>query len=656
MDFGGSSCQGAESMGKGYCKQALRFLLVIALISGTVSYAAGPKSSGATKSGKKTEAAVLDRGGEKWVARTLHQLSMEEKIGQMLMIWAPIRFMNVESPDYLPLRDAIRKYHIGGFGLTAMNEGPFLLKNQPLEAAALTNQLQHESPYPLIIAGDFERGLSMRIDGTTVFPHAMTFGAAGDKDLAYEFGKITAREARSIGIHWNWFPVADVNSNPENPIINTRSFSEDPVKVSELVDAYISGAHSGGMLTTVKHFPGHGDTNTDTHLTLATIGGDRQRLDSVELVPFKSAIKAGVDAVMVAHLTVPAIEPDPKRPASISTAVVTGLLKKQLGFRGLVVTDGMAMGALTQFFTGTNAEISAKSAVEAVKAGDDMVIVPLDIEGSYNGLLDAVRKGEITEARIDESVIKILRMKASLGLHRSRYVDLASVTKEIAKPENVALAQSVADRGVTLVRDNHEILPLKSATAPSRILTTSQGHPDESDVSTALVVFSDDVRSTEGGRMFVKQFRSRLPNVKVFSVDERSSKEQKSEIVAAVEKATRVVILAEAFPSGGRTVRSKGKEIGSAGLDEESSDLLAKIVSTGKSKTAVIAFGNPYIVSAIPEVQTYLCTFSNTATSAISAIRVLFGEIAVQGHMPVTIPGIVERGFGLPTQNAVTIV
>ncbi|HVJ05375.1 MAG TPA: glycoside hydrolase family 3 protein [Candidatus Saccharimonadales bacterium] len=600
---------------------------------------------------------MLDRGGGKWVTRTLRQLSTEEKIGQMLMIWAPIRFMNVESPDYLSLRDAIRKYHIGGFGLTAMNEGPFLLKNQPLEAAALTNQLQHESPYPLIIAGDFERGLSMRIDGTTVFPHAMTFGAAGDRDSAYQFGKITAREARSIGVHWNWFPVADVNSNPENPIINTRSFSEDPEKVSELVSAYIAGAHSGGMLTTVKHFPGHGDTNTDTHLTLARVGGDRQRLNRVELVPFKSAIEAGVDAVMVAHLTVPAIEPDVKRPASISAAVVTGLLKEELGFRGLVVTDGMAMGALTQFFTGTDSEISAKSAVEAVKAGDDMVIVPLDIEGAYNGLLDAVRNGEISQARIDESVTKILRMKASLGLNRKRYVDLSAVTREIARPENVALAQGIADRGVTLIRDNHEILPIKSTTAPLKTSASFQSHPDETDASTVLVVFSDDTRSTEGGRMFVKQFRSRMPNVKVFSVDEKSSNTQKSELISRVENATRVVVVAEAFPSGGRTVRKNGKEIGSAGLDEESGSLLAKIVSIGKSKTAVVAFGNPYIVTAIPEVQTYLCTFSNTTASAISAVRALFGEIAVQGRMPVAIPGIVERGFGVQnTAKAATTV
>src|SRR5690349_19839243 len=173
----------------------------------------------------------LDRRGEKWAAKTLRKLSLEEKIGQMLMVWVPIRFMNVNGPDYLKLRDTIERYHIGGFGITAMNDGPFLLRNQPLEAAALTNQLQQDSKYPLIFAADFERGLSMRIDGTTIFPHAMAFGAAGDKDLAFQFGKVVAKESRAIGVHWNWFPVADVNSNPANPIINTRSFGEDPKEV-----------------------------------------------------------------------------------------------------------------------------------------------------------------------------------------------------------------------------------------------------------------------------------------------------------------------------------------------------------------------------------------------------------------------------------------
>ncbi len=292
----------------------------------------------------------LDRKGEHWAAATLRKMSLEEKIGQMIMPWARIEFMNVNNPEYLQLREEMRKYHVGGFGVTVFTEGSSLIKSEPFEAAALTNGLQKDSKYPLLLAADFERGLSMRMNGTTGFPAAMAFGAAGDKDLARQFGRITAEESRAIGIQWNWFPVADVNSNPANPIINTRSFGEDPALVGGMVAAYIEGARGAGLLTTVKHFPGHGDTDTDTHLTLARVNASVDRLNSVELVPFRAAIAANVDSVMLAHTTVPSVEPDPNHPASISSNVVTGLLKDQLGFKGLVVTDALDMGGLMRVF------------------------------------------------------------------------------------------------------------------------------------------------------------------------------------------------------------------------------------------------------------------------------------------------------------------
>src|ERR1035441_5697805 len=294
---------------------------------------------------------------------------------------------------------------LGGFGVTIAGEGGVLLKSQPLEAAMLTNELQKDSKYPLFFAADFERGLSMRLSGATDFPAAMAFGAAGDKELAREFGRISARESRAIGVQWNWFPVADVNSNPANPIINTRSFGSDPAQVGEMVASYIDGARGAGLLTTTKHFPGHGDTDTDSHLGLARTTASVERLDSIELVPFRAAIAAGVDSVMIGHISVPAIEPDPNRPASISSLVVTDLLKKQLGFHGLVVTDALDMGALTRVFSGSDAEISGAEAVEAIRAGNDMVLIPGDLGGAYNGLLDAVKQGKLTQKRIDQSVL-----------------------------------------------------------------------------------------------------------------------------------------------------------------------------------------------------------------------------------------------------------
>src|SRR5580765_5789957 len=225
----------------------------------------------------------LDHDGDKWAQKTLHKLSLEEKVGQLFMIWVRAEFLNVNSPEYLQLRDSINKYHVGSFAMTVRAEGPFLYRNQPYEAAVLLNRLQQDSKLPLLIAADFERGVSMRLYGATVFPHAMAFGAAGKLDYAEAFGRITAQESRAIGVHWNFFPVADVNSNPVNPVINTRSFGEDPQAVGQMVAAYIKGAHEGGMLAPAKHFPGHGDTATDSHLGVARVNGDMAHLQSIEL-------------------------------------------------------------------------------------------------------------------------------------------------------------------------------------------------------------------------------------------------------------------------------------------------------------------------------------------------------------------------------------
>src|ERR1700726_533441 len=243
---------------------------------------------------------------DKWAEKTLHKLTVEEKIGQVFMIWCRASFLNVENPEYLQLLDSMQKYHVGSFAMTVHVDGPYLLRSEPYEAAELLNRLQKESKLPLLFAADFERGVSMRLMGTTVFPHAMAFGGDGKVEDAEAFGRISAEEARAIGIHWNFFPDADVNSNPANPIINTRSFGEDPKQVGDLVAAYIKGAHEGGMLVTVKHFPGHGDTATDSHLGVASVNVDRAHLESIELPPFRQAIAAGVDSVRVAHVTIPA--------------------------------------------------------------------------------------------------------------------------------------------------------------------------------------------------------------------------------------------------------------------------------------------------------------------------------------------------------------
>jgi beta-N-acetylhexosaminidase len=584
----------------------------------------------------------LTRDGERWAEKMLHKLTLEEKVGQVFMIWCRASFLNVENPEYLQWREEMQKYHVGSFAMTVHVDGPYLLRSEPYEAAEILNRLQSDSKLPLLFAADFERGVSMRLLGTTVFPHAMAFGGDGKVEDAETFGSITALEARAIGIHWNFFPDADVNSNPANPIINTRSFGEDPKQVGDLVAAYIKGAHEGGMLTTVKHFPGHGDTATDSHLGVASVNVDRAHLDSIELPPFRQAIAAGVDSVMVAHVTVPALDSDPNHVATISPAIVSDLLEKQLGFKGIIVTDALDMAALTQLF----ANNMGRAAVEAFKAGNDLLLIPADFPASYNAMLQAVQSGEISRERLDHSVLKILKTKASLGLQDARLVDVRALANLVGKPGNLAFGQQVADAAVTLVRDNGRVLPLKSSlknsslqnqgTAKAALPYTTQ---EETHNQVVAVLFSDDVR-TESGRAFGREFRTRIPDARVIYVDPRIAAGMGDEVLKAVDQAKTVVAAVYVVPSAGKV----GNTVAMA---DATGALLQQLLDRAAEKTAVVAMGNPYLAADFPKVENYMCTFSNASVSEVSAIKALFGEIAIRGHLPVSIPNVAQRGSGL---------
>jgi len=582
----------------------------------------------------------LDRNGEKWAEKTLRKLSPEEKVGQLFMIWVRAEFLNVESPEYLQLRTEMQKYHIGSFAMTVRYEPPFLYRNEPYEAAVLLNRLQKDSHLPLLIAADFERGVSMRLRGATEFPHAMAFGAAGSAEYAEAFGRITAQEARAVGVHWNFFPDADVNSNPANPIINTRSFGEDPQQVGDLVTAYIRGARASGMMTTVKHFPGHGDTATDSHLGVAQVTGDKQRLQSVELPPFRQAIAAGVDAVMVAHVTVPALDAEPDHVATTSPAIVTGLLKDQLGFNGIVVTDALDMGALTRLYAGR----IGRAAVDAFKAGNDLLIIPADLDASYQAMLAAVRSGEITPARLDASVLKLLKAKASLNLQNTRLVDVKALEDRIGKPENLALGQQVSDAAVTLVRDNGKVMPLKKSGTIAPGLPYQK--PEAVGNSTVVVIFSDDVR-TESGHVLERQIRSRVPSANIVYVDSRIAEAMTGDLLKDVDQAQTVLAAVYMVPVAGKVVPGGSGQENSVAVTDANAILLEKILDRASEKTVMLAMGNPYLAQQFPAVQNYLCTFSNASVSEVSAVKALFGEIAVHGHLPVTIPNIAQRGAGI---------
>jgi beta-N-acetylhexosaminidase len=575
----------------------------------------------------------LTHDGEKWAEKTLHKLTLEEKVGQVFMIWCRASFLNLENPEYLQLRDAIEKYHVGSFAMTVHVDGPYLLRSEPYEAAELLNRLQSDSKLPLLFAADFERGVSMRLMGTTVFPHAMAFGGDGKLEDAETFGRITAEESRAIGIHWNFFPDADVNSNPANPIINTRSFGEDPKQVGDLVAAYIAGAHEGGMLTTVKHFPGHGDTATDSHLGVASVNVDRAHLDSIELPPFRQAIAAGVDSVMVAHVTVPALDPDPNHVATISPPIVSELLEKQLGFKGIIVTDALDMAGLTRLF----ANNIGRSAVESFKAGNDLLLIPADFPASYNAMLQAVQSGEISRERLDRSVLKILKAKASLRLQEARMVDVKALADLVGKPANLAFGQQVADTAVTLVRDNDKVLPLKAkGTAKAGLPYTT---PEETHNQVVAVVFSDDVR-TESGRTFTREFRARIPDARLIYVDPRIAAGMSDEVLKAVDEAKTVVAAVYVVPSAGKVGNSMA-------LADTTGVLLEQLLDRAAEKTAVIAMGNPYLAADFPKMENYLCTFSNATVSELSAVKALFGEMAIRGHLPVSIPNFAQRGAGI---------
>jgi beta-N-acetylhexosaminidase len=628
-----------------------KFLVVFLLLAASV-FAAPLKDKDKQKI-VQAGPVQLTKDGDKWAQKTLKKMSVEEKVGQLIMVRALAEFQNVESPAYSNLRNDIRKYHLGSVIITVRIDGPFLLRNQPYEAAVVTNKLQRDSDLPLLVAADFERGLSMRLLATPYFPHAMAFGAAGKPAYAEAFGKVVARESRAIGVHWNFFPVADVNSNPENPIINTRSFGEDPQQVGDLLAAYIRGSRENGMLSTAKHFPGHGDTSTDSHLELARVGGSLERLHSTELPPFQKAIDAGVDSIMVAHVTVPALEPDANRVATTSSKVISDLLIHQMHFGGLVLTDAMDMKALTSIYKsgGDPSNTPAgRAAVDALKAGNDMILMPSDLDGAYNGLLRAAKSGEITNDELNSRVLKVLRAKASLGLHKARLVDLDSISEQVAKPADIALAQEIADAAVTLVRDNGQALTSLSAEMQRRHGTSAVRDPydiaEEPGEGVFVLILTDDMRG-DSGRVFEREIRQRIPDAKIMFVDNRIAAQMTEAVVNAASKAKAVIVAAYAVPSAGKMVKVQGVVKNSVALVGDSGSLMDRLLDSAGKKTAMVAMGNPYLAGDFPSVQTYICTFSNSPTSETTAVKALFGEIPFHGKLPITLPNIAARGTGL---------
>lgn len=541
-------------------------------------------------------------------------MALSDKVGQLLFTTYHGSFTATDSEAYMEMLHDINDLHVGGF-ITITRGSPLgIVKDQAYPTAVLANQLQSKSKLPLLIGADYERGTAMRQDEGTSFPTAMALAAAGNPKDAYTMGKITALEARAVGVQWIYAPVCDVNNNPANPIINTRSFGEDPARVAEFASEFIRGAQENGALATAKHFPGHGDTATDSHIDLPVIKADRERIEHLELVPFRAAIAAGVGSIMTAHLNVPAFEPDPAIPATLSANILTDLLRKQLGFQGLVITDALDMGGITVRYA------PGEAAIRAFLAGADALLMPPVPDAAYQAVLDAVKSGRISRDRLDASVRRILQAKARLGLNKNRLVDIASLNENFGKTTWQETAQEISDRGVTLLRDKAHLLPL-DATKPTRALLVSlysdpEPYPGE-DLEPELRSRFDSLVALRADTKFVHADTLKLPPPDSYDI----------------------AILA-------LFVRVSDRK-GDIEVPADQLPLIDQIYKSGKP-VITLGLGSPYLIERFPQADTWLSAFGISDVAQISMARALFGEVPIRGHLPVTIPGVdLKAGYGI---------
>ena len=602
----------------------VRFLLLIP-VSIVFLMAYNARSQGRSTSAKKTvvkDGPVPARSGAKklspaanaWVETTLRKMSVDEKIGQLLFTTYHGSFTATDTAAYRQIMHDVTDLHVGGFINITQGSPLGIVKSQAYPTAVLNNQLQAKSKLPLLVGADFERGTAMRLDEGTSFPTAMALAAGDNPKDAYTMGKITALEARAVGVHWIYAPDADVNNNPGNPIINTRSFGEDPAHVAEFVSEFIRGVQANGGLATAKHFPGHGDTAADSHIDLPVIRADRARLDQLELVPFRAAIAMQVDSIMTGHLNVPALEPDPNTPATLSHSILTDLLRNQLGYQGLIVTDAMDMGGITVRYA------PGEAAVRAVVAGADELLMPPVPDAAFEALQVAVKSGRISKERLDASVRRILQAKARLGLNMSRLVDVNAINQKFGSAVWQKEAQEISDRGVTLLRDTSHRLPL-DGTKPSRAL---------------LLAFYADPEPYPGEDL-ERELRSRFDSVTTLRADTRFLNASSLKLPSPDSYDLAILAL---------FVRVSDRK-GNVDVPAEQATLAEQIYKTGKP-VVTVGFGSPYLIERFPEAETWLAAFGISDVAQISVARALFGEIPVRGKLPVTIPGVnLKAGFGI---------
>lgn len=548
-----------------------------------------------------------------WPEKTLAAMTMDEKIGQLIIPAIVGMFLSQSSDVFQQVRRDITEFHVGGYHML----GEVNNLHEPAGVALLLNHMQEMSKLPLWITADFEGGAGLRYLGATRLPRAMAMGATASEELVFQAGRITAEEARAIGIHVNFYPVVDVNNNARNPIINIRSFGSDPQMVSRLARAYIRGAQSSGVMATAKHFPGHGDTSTDSHLELPVVDVERARLDEIELVPFRAAVEAGVGGVMSAHIALPRIEAE-GLPSTLSYKILTGILRDEMKFSGVIFTDAMNMRGVAARFP------EGEAAVRAIKAGADIILYPPSVEKAFNAIKASVQSGEIAEKRIDESVLRILRAKERLGLDKNRFADINKLDRALGSREHQQTARQIIESAITLVRDNRGALPLKLE-AKQKVLFIS------------VVDNSEGWRDGVPGRAFLAGLAKRHSATTNVYVSDRTSP-------AEFDLIRKLAAFSDAIIVNGFIRVSSFK--GSIDMAEGEINLLKHLSSLDKPFVFVL-YGSPYLISFVPELPSYILAYEYYPAAEEAALKAVLGEIEFRGKLPVELPGFYSTGHSV---------
>jgi beta-N-acetylhexosaminidase len=549
-----------------------------------------------------------------WTDSVMRSLTLREKAAQI--VWPSVYgdYVSGDSPQWRRLTQYVEQEKVGGFTISV---------GSPTEVAAKLNALQAMSKVPLLFGADLEAGAGFRarggyfvpnaidLGGAIVFPPEMGIGATHDTTFAYEQGRLTALEGRALGIHIAYAPVLDVNNNPENPVINTRSYGEDPGLAARMGVAFIHGLQDHGMIATGKHFPGHGDTGVNSHLALPVVTVSRTRLDTVELVPFRAAVNAGVGAIMSFHGAMPALDSS-NVPGTLSSKVLTGLLRGEMGFKGIIISDAMDMRGVLDTYG------SDEAVKRAVAAGIDVLIQPLDVPKTIDAVLAGISEGRYTEARLDSSVRKVLDMKRKLGLARSKLVDLNALRFLVGDSAHVQVARVAAEKSITLVKDSLRQIPLLSDSAKVLSITVAR----RADLS--------------AGNAFNAELRQRMPKLRTEFVSTEDAALNYPRLLAAADSADVTIVSSYVGQSWDAV---------SASAPGAFTNFVHTLVDRGR-KPIVVAFGNPYLLQQLPWVGAYLVAWGGFPVSQVAAARALLGSAPISGQLPISIPPLANRGAG----------